>query len=274
LTIPAEADDLGVGRELRNPRTTPGARLAALVVHFQKVAQLDINVGTEARPDDVNRVGEDRANGVIKPFHFLRPQTRDLSVGKKPRLEENLVGIGVANARDKALMGQHVFDHPPLLSKPLPEDFQRQGFIQGLRAEKFELGHWGKVVPFHQINAAHQLIVVVAQLLTDEKVKPQTGSGLQPIHFLTELEPAREHGIDDELRAGAEGDQKKFTAAIHCRDMSPLESLGEFIEQTSEDQRFGDLHFGDFDAAHLVVQDVFDDFQVREFGHGYPLGVY
>ena len=151
-------------------------------------------------------------------------------------------------------------------AQPLEKDVEGEVGIVRLRAEFHERRHLPQVE--RQIDLAHVLGVVIAQLAT--VVQPQHQRIPHPILFqrLAVAQPAGQHRVDHEGGPVIESQQQKLAAAAHIGESAPGHVAGEVVaQQVAHDDRPAHLCGGDAHAGQARGQVLADHFEIGKFGH-------
>ena len=110
LAAPAERRDEPAGLDLGDPGPAARARLTALVVDREEVADLGLEGRRHAVLQDRDRVGQRRSGGRVERVDLLRREARPLAEREQPRLVEDLVAVGVADPGDERLVPKQVLE--------------------------------------------------------------------------------------------------------------------------------------------------------------------
>ena len=104
LAAPTERRRLAARADLAEPRTAARARLAALQVHGEEVANLLLERRRDPLPQDIDRAREGRARRLVERIDLLRGERRTLPERAELRGVQDLVAVGIADSRDEGLV--------------------------------------------------------------------------------------------------------------------------------------------------------------------------
>ena len=99
LAAAAVRGDEAAGLDLGDPGAAARARLAALVVDGEEVADLLLERRRDPLPQHLDRVGERRSRRRVQRVDLLGREGRALAERQEPGRVEDLVAVGVADAR-------------------------------------------------------------------------------------------------------------------------------------------------------------------------------
>src|SRR3990172_7211382 len=168
----AERGDALVGGDFRDGRAAARAGLPAAQVDGEEVARLAMDVVAHLLANFVDRVGQGLAHGLMEADDLVGRQRRPLAIGIQPRLPQDLIGVGIADAGDERRPRQDALDLPAKRAQPSLKILQPD--VERIRPHFVESRDAARVA--RQGELTHLLRVDVAQLL------PPLGAGGGGVH--------------------------------------------------------------------------------------------
>ena len=134
LAAAAIRGDEPTGADLGDPGAAARARLAALVVDGQEIADLALEGRGHPFAQDGDRIGQGGPRRRVQRVDFLGRQRRALAERQELRGVEDLVAVGIADAGDEGLVAEQVLELARMVPDPLPPDLEGQGRVVGVRS--------------------------------------------------------------------------------------------------------------------------------------------
>ena len=268
-----------------DPRSAARARLAALVVNGQEVADLALEGRRDALLQDLDRVGERRPRRHVQRVDLLGRQARPLAERQQAGGMEDLVAVGVADPGHERLVAQQVLELARMAPDPLAPDLEGQrrvvrvGALVGLAEARHRAIDAGRA----QVDLAHLGRVPIADL--DRGVgrweprrpsrparavdgdasrgpKPRTtavlAGSLSPGR--RQLESAGQHRVAGD-RIALEVDQQELPAPPHCLDPLANQCL-QLGRSTTHGERSRRVSRTDLAAGERGVERIGDHGQI------------
>ena len=259
----------------------------------QEVADLGLEAWGYTSSQDLEGLGDRPPEGVIQRLNLLVGEGRALAKRQEPGSMEDLIAVGVADAGDERLVAQQVLELARMPSDAVAPDRDGQRRIVRVGSDLIDRQprHDPLDIGRQQVHLAHLRRIAVADLGRGFRRRqprsapgpgglPRTGAfagrpeaehegGLRrPFEpwLGGELEPAREHGIDDHA-VTVQADLEEFAALAHSGDGLADEGveLGWCPAHGKGSGGFGER---DRTATERGIERFGDDGQVGEFRHG------
>src|SRR5207302_17193 len=233
LATAAEIQGLSVGAQLADPVAAARAALAALGVHLHEAPVLLRLVVIGVREDRLDGPPEGGRQGAKELFLLLRPERRPAAQRQQPGLEQDLVGVGVADPGQEGLVAEQVLELIPVAPQLLSEPVQPEP------ADRVRLGPQlgpGRHLPrrvLDPVDPAHVAEVRVAQLLLALQPQREDPGRRWLGVSLVELEATSQHRIDDQAALTKVEDQV-LAAPPHPVDAPGRDLAGEVLDGVAQ----------------------------------------
>ena len=229
----AVAGDGLVGAEFGDGIAALGAGLAALVVDGEEVAELVVDLVAHALAHLSDGIEHDGAGTLVDAAEFVVGEGAALLEGIDAGVEQDLVGVGVADAGDDAATGEHALD---LAAETLEVGLEvvEAEIVEHVGSLLRQAGDGFDQVVGHVVELAHLAVVDVAQVVAVGEGEPDAGPFEYPLLRRYVLDAAGELGVDDQGAVAGQGEEQELAAPADGQECAADGVLREGVCQGTD----------------------------------------
>ena len=230
-------------------------------------ADLLAELRRELALDDLGRALERGVEGAAEPVELTGIKRRDAPLRMQLRRPKDLVGVGVADARDELVIHEQVAQLAARRLRALRELIcgPRQG--AGLDALVGVAGHSAVLrARRQQIHLPHPRVVAIPQVHIVIECECEGGRGADLRRGREQIEEPGEHRVHDDARSIVEREREETPAMRDRHERSSFQCLVERPRRAQHERVVN------ADRSHMAADDGLvdprpQDVQIRPFGH-------